>query len=60
MVLSSVSDGRVIITPDFELQMTDIQLEKAGTYECVVVNPLSRQSFRNNVSVIGENRFVVC
>jgi len=55
VVLSNESDGRISITPNFNLQMRDIHFEESGTYECVVGNHLGKLTLRSNLSVIGES-----
>ena len=56
-VMSNTTDGRVIVTSDFELQLWDIRFEDAGIYRCLLTNHLSRLSLTNILSVIGKNFF---
>ena len=37
-VLSNTSDGRVTITPYFDLQLNNIAIEDGGTYQCLLSN----------------------
>ena len=54
-VMSNSTDGRVIVTSNFELQLRDIRFEDDGTYQCMLTNNLGRLGLTNNLSVIGEN-----
>ena len=54
-VMSNTTDGRVVVTSDFELQLRDIRFEDAGTYRCMFNNNLRRLSLTNILSVIGKN-----
>ena len=53
-VLSNTTDGKVIITMDFELQLRNIALENEGIYECLLSNNLGRLYLTNNLSVTGQ------
>ena len=54
-VMSNTTDGRVIVTSDFELQLRDIRFEDAGTYQCMLYHNLRSLSLTNILSVVGKN-----
>ena len=54
IVVRSTTDGRITITKDFELLVTDAQFEDEGMYECRLVNNLGSIKLKSNVSVIGK------
>ncbi len=53
-VLSNTSDGRVTITPDFDLQLSNIAIEDGGTYQCLLSNNKNCSSLTNTLYVTGE------
>ena len=59
IILNNRSDGLVEINANLDLILRNIQVKNMGTYECVVVNHLGRQSLINNLAVIGKNSFVI-
>ena len=54
-VVRSTTDGRITITEDFELLVTDARFEDEGMYECQLVNNLGSIRLKNNLSVIGKD-----
>ena len=54
-VVRTTADGRITITEDFELLVTDARFEDEGLYECRLVNNLGSIKLKNNLSVIGKD-----
>ena len=59
IILNNRSDGLVEINANLDLILRNIQIKNRGTYECVVVNHLGRQSLINNLAVIGEKLVIM-
>ncbi len=53
-VVSNTSDGRIVITQDNELSLTNIQFEDEGTYECRLHNNLGMMSLWNDLTILGK------
>ncbi len=58
-VLSNTSDGRVTISPDFNLQMNNIVIEDEGTYQCLLSNNIQCSSLSNALYVTGESMYKI-
>ena len=55
IVVRNITDGRITITEDFELLVTDARFEDEGMYECQLVNNLGSVKLKNKLSVIGKD-----
>ena len=55
IVVRSTADGRITITEDFELLVTDARFEDEGMYECQLVNKRGSIKLKNKLSVIGKD-----
>ena len=52
-VLTNTSDGARLITPDYQLQFSDIQVEDTGEYRCLMRSDLERGTIFAFIDVGG-------
>ena len=55
MYLNVNTDVDIVITPDYELQLRDIQFDSEGRYECITTNNLGSETIRHSLKVVGES-----
>ena len=53
-VVANSSDGRIVITHDFQLQFREIKLEDEAVYRCELMNDIGQTQIKVNVQVISE------
>ena len=53
VAVSDTSDGRISITPDFQLHFRGILLEDADLYMCSLRNDLGTDTITANIQVVG-------
>ena len=57
--LANTSDGRVVITPDFQLRIRGVRFDDETSYRCVLRNDLGSMIIYAHVQVVGEKILMI-